>query len=155
MKLYRNWAYRRQVGYVWKKIPQEDFLGPIYYNLSIMEADRLGKSPYDCSRELVKEVKDILLLCVDGLTEIKEASGCHSLKQNIIAVHQVRNILKYVPDKDRKAFATDVKIIYQASDEKNALEVLERVTEKWATTIRNWAQIYGEVSIMYDGRLSE
>ena len=45
-------------------------------------------------------------------------------------VHQVRNTLQYVPDKDRKAFATDFKTIYQASDEKKALAALEHVTEK-------------------------
>lgn len=31
-----------------------------HYHPSIMEADRLGKSPYDCSPELVKEVKNIV-----------------------------------------------------------------------------------------------
>ena len=146
-------------------------------------------------------------------------------------VHQVRNTLKYVPDKDIKAFATDLKTIYQATDEKKALAALERVTEKWTpkypnsmkrwkdnrdaispifkfsttvrtviyttnaieslnstyrklnrqrsvfpsdtallkalhlatfeatkkwtSTIRNWAQVYGELSIMYEGRLPE
>lgn len=39
--------------------------------------------------------------------------------------------MKYVPDKDRKAFATDQKTIYQALDEKKALVALDRVTEKW------------------------
>ena len=43
----------------------------------------------------------------------------------------MRNTLKYVPDKDRKAFATDLKTIYQAADEKKALAALDRVTEKW------------------------
>ena len=28
-------------------------------------------------------------------------------------------------------------------------------TKKWTTTIRNWAQVYGELSIMYEGRLPE
>jgi hypothetical protein len=42
-------------------------------------------------------------------------------------VHQVRNTLKYVPDKDRKAFATDRKTIYHASDESKAREALEKV----------------------------
>jgi transposase-like protein len=146
-------------------------------------------------------------------------------------VHQVRNTLKYVPDKDRKAFATDLKTIYHASDEEKAKQALERVTEKWSekypnsmkrwydnwdaitpifkfsqevrkviyttnaieslnstyrklnrqrsvfpsdtallkalylatfeatkkwtVTIRNWGQVYGELSIMYAGRLPE
>ena len=28
-------------------------------------------------------------------------------------------------------------------------------TKRWSTTIRNWAQVYGELSIMYEGRLPE
>jgi len=28
-------------------------------------------------------------------------------------------------------------------------------TKKWTTTTRNWAQAYGELSIMYEGRLPE
>ena len=52
-------------------------------------------------------------------------------------VHQVRNTLKYVPDKDRKAFATDLKTIYQAPDEKKALVALEHVTEKWTPKYPN------------------
>lgn len=50
---------------------------------------------------------------------------------------RVRNTLKYVPDKDRKAFATDLKTIYQAADEKKALATLERVTEKWTPKYPN------------------
>lgn len=46
--------------FILEKIPAEDFLGFIHYHPSIMEPDRLGKSPYDCSPELVKEVKDIV-----------------------------------------------------------------------------------------------
>ena len=39
--------------------------------------------------------------------------------------------LKYVPDKDKKAFATDLKTIYHAPDETKAREALGRVNEKW------------------------
>ena len=46
-------------------------------------------------------------------------------------VHQVRNTLKYVGEKNKKEFANDLKAIYQAPSEKAALEQLERVTEKW------------------------
>ena len=28
-------------------------------------------------------------------------------------------------------------------------------TQKWTTTIRNWGQVYGELSIMHEGRLPE
>lgn len=49
---------------------------------------------------------------------------------------RVRNTLKYVPDKDRKAFATDLKTIYQAADEKKALATFE-ATKKWTSRIGN------------------
>lgn len=178
-------------------------------------------------------VKDILIICADGLSGIKEAIAAAFPKTEYqrCIVHQVRNTLKYVPDKDRKAFATDLKTIYHAPDEKKALEAQERVSEKWTpkypnsmkrwsdnleaispifkfssqvrkviyttnaieslngtyrklnrqrsvfpsdtallkalylstfeatkrwtTTIRNWAQVYGELSIMYSDRLPE
>ena len=45
--------------------------------------------------------------------------------------------MKYVPDKDRKAFATDFKTIYQAADEKKALAALDHVTAKWTPKYPN------------------
>ena len=98
-----------------------------------------------------------MVICADGLTGIKEAiaAAFPQTEYQRCIVHQVRNTLKYVPDKDRKAFATDLKTIYHAADEKKALAALDRVTEKWTTTTRNWAQVYGELSIMYEGRLLE
>ena len=178
-------------------------------------------------------VKDILIICADGLSGSKEAIAAAFPKTEYqrCIVHQVRNTLKYVPDKDRKAFAADLKTIYHASDEEKARLALDRVTEKWTTkypnsmkrwydnwdaitpifkfspdvrkviyttnaieslnstyrklnrqrsvfpsdtallkalylatfeatkrwtmSIRNWGQVYGELSIMYDGRLPE
>ena len=43
----------------------------------------------------------------------------------------VRNTLKYVANKDMKAFARDLKTIYTAPDEKTALKRLDEVTKKW------------------------
>ena len=178
-------------------------------------------------------VKDILILCADGLSGIKEAIAAAFPKTEYqrCIVHQVRNTLKYILEKDRKAFAADLKTIYHAPDEKKALAALDRVTEKWTVkypnsmkrwkdnwdaispifkfsatvrkviyttnaieslnsvyrrlnqqrsvfpsdtallkalylstfeatkkwtaSIRNWAQVYGELSIMYEGRLPE
>ena len=78
-------------------------------------------------------VKDILIICADGLSGIKEAIAAAFPKTEYqrCIVHQVRNTLKYVPDKDRKAFASDLKTIYHASDEEKARLALNRVTEKW------------------------
>ncbi|MBQ3092720.1 MAG: IS256 family transposase [Clostridia bacterium] len=176
-------------------------------------------------------VKDILIICADGLSGIKEAitTAFPKTEYQRCIVHQVRNTLKYVPDKDKKAFAADLKTIYHASNEEQARVALDRVndkwtpkypnamkrwydnwdiispifkfsagvrkviyttnaieslnstyrklnrqrsvfpsdtallkalylatfeaTKKWTVTIRNWAQVFGELSIMYDGRL--
>ncbi len=46
-------------------------------------------------------------------------------------VHQVRNTLKYVPDKDRKAFAKDLKTIYNAPSEEDGRKALDRVKSTW------------------------
>lgn len=46
-------------------------------------------------------------------------------------VHQVRNTLKYMPDKDRKVFVTDLKTIYRSGDEKKARQAIDSVSAKW------------------------
>ena len=78
-------------------------------------------------------VQDILILCSDGLTGIKDAiaTAFPMTEQQRCIVHMVRNTLKYVVNKDMKAFAKDLKTIYTSPDEKNALKQLETVTEKW------------------------
>ncbi len=78
-------------------------------------------------------VHDIMIICADGLTGIKEAisTAYPNTEYQRCIVHQVRNTLKYVSDKDRKPFATDLKTIYQAASEQKALEAKERVKAKW------------------------
>lgn len=68
-------------------------------------------------------VKNILLLCADGLTGIKEAiaAAYPETEYQRCIVHQIRNTLKYVSYKDKKLFANDLKSIYQAPDEKQAM----------------------------------
>ena len=78
-------------------------------------------------------VQDILILCADGLTGIKEAIATAYPKTEYqrCLVHQVRNTLKYVADKDRKAFANDLKTIYHAASESAGRGALDAVTAKW------------------------
>ena len=79
-------------------------------------------------------VQDILILCSDGLTGIKDAisTAFPKTEQQRCIVHMVRNTLKYVANKDMKAFAKDLKTIYTAADEEAARKQLESVTEKWS-----------------------
>ena len=78
-------------------------------------------------------VRDILIVCADGLSGIKEAisSAFPNTEYQRCIVHQVRNTLKYVSYKDRKEFANDLKTIYHAINEEQALANLERTSEKW------------------------
>lgn len=100
-------------------------------------------------------VKDILIICADGLSGIKEAIAAAFPKTEYqrCIVHQVRNTLKYVPDKDRKAFATDLKTIYHAPDEKKAQEALKRVTEKWTpkypNSMKRWHDNWDAISPIF------
>ena len=78
-------------------------------------------------------VKDVLIICADGLTGIKDAinAAFPETEYQRCIVHQVRNTLKYVSDKDRKEFAADLKKIYNAPNEQLGAEARDEVTEKW------------------------
>ena len=84
-------------------------------------------------------VKDIMVICADGLTGIKEAISAAFPKTDYqrCMVHMVRNTLKYVASKDMKAFAADLKTIYNANTEKDGLKARDRVVEKWAAKYPN------------------
>ena len=78
-------------------------------------------------------VQDILILCSDGLTGLKETvtAAFPKTEHQRCIVHMVRNTLKYVANKDMKDFAKDLRTIYTAPDEKTAVKRLEEVDKKW------------------------
>jgi putative transposase len=78
-------------------------------------------------------VSDVLICCVDGLQGFPEAIEAvypQAWVQTCI-VHLIRNSLKFVPYKDRRQVAGDLKPIYTAVDRDHAWEQLERFAEKW------------------------
>lgn len=79
-------------------------------------------------------IQDILILCSDGLTGIKDAiaTAFPKTEQQRFIVHMVRNTLKYVANKDMKSFARDLKTIYTAASEEAAMKQLDYVTKKWS-----------------------
>jgi len=74
-----------------------------------------------------------MVIYVDGLTGIKEAIGAvfPQTEYQCCVVHQVKNTLKYISYKDKKEFASDLKSIYLTVTEAQALENLDKVSEKW------------------------
>lgn len=78
-------------------------------------------------------VEEILIACVDGLTGFPEAIEAEYPKAKIqlCIVHMVRNSLRYVSWKDRKAVAADLKKIYSSATEDEALSELENFSGIW------------------------
>lgn len=81
-------------------------------------------------------VQDILIACVDGLKGFPEAIAAEypDTRIQLCIVHMVRNSLRYVSWKDYKAVTTDLKRIYQATTEDQALVELERFGQQWNAT---------------------
>jgi len=78
-------------------------------------------------------VKDVFIFSVDGLSGIEgvlKAAYPHADVQRCI-VHQIRNSLRYVSWKERKALATDLKTVYGALTEDEAARQLDRIEEQW------------------------
>jgi putative transposase len=100
-------------------------------------------------------VKDILILCADGLTGIKEsiAVAFPQTEYQRCIVHQVRNTLKYVADKDKKEFAADLKTIYHAPSEEAGHERMIKVTEKWQgrypNAMKSWSNNWDVISPIF------
>ena len=91
-------------------------------------------------------VTDILIMCSDNLTGIKQAIEAvypKTIQQRCI-VHMIRNSVKFVSYKDLKEFCNDLKKIYTAKNEKQGYEELQKVKEKWKDkyigTFRTWEE---------------
>ena len=100
-------------------------------------------------------VKDILIASVDGLPGFVDAIKViypHTEIQRCI-VHQIRGTLNYISYKHRKEFSRDLKQVYTASTEENALNELTLLEEKWgdkyAIALRSWRNNWDELSTYF------
>ena len=89
-------------------------------------------------------VKDILLLCADGLSGLKEAIGAifPMVEFQRCIVHMIRNTVAFVSYKDRKELCKDLKLIYTAPDADVAYTNLLELQEKWSkrkVSLDNWS----------------
>jgi putative transposase len=78
-------------------------------------------------------VRDVLIACVDGLAGFPEAIEAvvpQTWVQTCI-VHQIRGSLRYVPYKDKRKVAAELRPIYTAPNGDAALEELERFDQNW------------------------
>ena len=78
-------------------------------------------------------VKKILIACMDGLKGLPQAikTVFPTVDIQTCIVHQIRNSIKYIASKDKKAFMKDLKEVYKAPTEDLALAQLDNLKEKW------------------------
>jgi putative transposase len=101
-------------------------------------------------------VEDIFIASIDGLTGFKDA--IHSVfPQALIqrcVIHQIRNSLKYVPWKDRKAFVADLKTVYKAATreeaEANLLRLAQIWGDKYAIAVRSWETNWEDLATFFE-----
>ncbi|MDD4282652.1 MAG: IS256 family transposase [Bacilli bacterium] len=91
-------------------------------------------------------IKDILIMCSDGLNGMKEAITTafpKTIQQRCI-VHMIRNSVRFIYYKDLKTFCNDLKTIYTAKNEKAGYDQLQKVKEKWKdkypTALKCWEE---------------
>ena len=100
-------------------------------------------------------VKDILIICADGLSGMKEAISAAFPKTEYqrCIVHQVRNTLKYAGEKNKKEFAKDLKTIYHAPNEETGRKKLAEVAEKWdkhyPNSMKSWSKNWDVISPIF------
>lgn len=78
-------------------------------------------------------VQDCFVACIDGLKGLPEAIEAVFPKTQVqlCIVHKLRNSLKYVTWKERKAVAADLKTIYGATTITEAELALDRFADRW------------------------
>lgn len=89
-------------------------------------------------------LEDICIACIDNLSGFAKAieSIFPQCEIQPCVIHQIRNSNKYVSDKDRKEFNTDLRTVYGAVSKDLAEFALDKFEEKWGkkhpSVIRSW-----------------
>src|SRR5215471_3849530 len=101
-------------------------------------------------------VQDCFIACVDGLQGLPEAIEAVFPKTQVqlCIVHKVRNSLKYVPWKERRAVAADLRAIYGATTLAAAEQALERFADRWDTKYPaispSWLADWDRLTVLFD-----
>jgi putative transposase len=101
-------------------------------------------------------VEDCFMACVDGLKGLPEAIEAVFPKTQVplCIVHKVRSSLRYVPWKERKAVAGDLRAIYGAATLRDAEQALERFAERWDAKYPaispSWLADWDRLTVLFD-----
>jgi putative transposase len=99
-------------------------------------------------------VEDIIIASVDGLSGFSDAIKTVFPKTDIqqCVVHQIRNTIKYIPHKHKKAFCKDLRTVYSAPTDIAGLAALDAVKAQWpqyAVYLKSWEDKWHELSPMF------
>ncbi len=103
----------------------------------------------------LRGVKDILIACIDNLKGFDEAIRTiyPSAEIQTCVVHQIRNSIKYIAYKDQRPFMQDLKPVYRADTEAQALDELAKLKEKWfkkyPMVITSWENNWSKLSTYF------
>ena len=96
-------------------------------------------------------IEDVLIACIDNLNGFADAIEDVFPQTDIqlCLVHQMRNSMKCISEKDMKPMVRDLKKIYKAENEKMALHNLQEAEETWGSKYkvvfkswyRNWDRL--------------
>ena len=148
-----NNVIRKQAAYIILGISEEGHKEVLSITIGEAESAKLWLSVLNELKN--RGLKDIFVLCADGLSGIKEAiaAAYPMAEYQRCIVHVVRNTLKYVADKDKKAFEKDLKTIYHAPDEEQGYARMQAVAEVWEKKypgcMRRWADNWDVISPMF------
>lgn len=108
-----------------------------------------------CNELKNRGVQDILIACRDNLGGFSNAiqTVFPKTEQQLCIIHQIRNSTKYVSYKDLKPVMADLKAIYQAPSEDDALYHLEEFAERWdkkyPQILKSWKENWSELSAFF------
>lgn len=97
-------------------------------------------------------VNDIFIACMDGLTGFPDAVRAvfPQTKTQLRIVHMIRNSTRFVSYKDLKAICKDLKKIYTASTEEEALLSLDDFGKAWNSKYlmiqKSWLDLWDDLS---------
>ena len=100
-------------------------------------------------------VRDVYLFCVDGLTGFREAIEAVYPNAGIqrCIIHQIRYSTRFVSYKDIKELMADLKLVYTAVTEDEALHNLMSFKEKWSklypSCVKTWEDNWDILSTFF------
>ena len=100
-------------------------------------------------------VQSVYVFCVDGLTGFREAISSVYPKAQIqrCIIHQIRSSTKFVSYKDIKKLMSDLKTVYQAINEEEALNNLMKFKETWGkaypSCVKSWEENWDILSTFF------